>query len=352
MKKFLFALVGMVMALSVNAGIGAVGAVAIGVPAIYGSIALNAVSLGVSSAMPTGILRAGVFTEVWTGYAIKKFREAAESLGWYNKIRDFSQYAENDVIHFVNIGGDPTVLVNNTTYPLGIETLDDADKAISLDKYQSLPTRVTDDELYAVSYDKMATVIERHREAISEKKFTRAIHGIAPDGNTPATPVVYTTGSVEDSRKILTVQDIIKLKKRFDKLKVPAADRILVLCADHVADLLLNDQKFAQQYYNYTSGKICNLYGFEVYEYNETPYYDTTTDAKVPYGSVPAANDRQASIAFCAGRMMRANGTTKTYAAESKNNPTMQENLISFRTYSICLPLKKEAMAAIVSAKA
>lgn len=83
------------------------------------------------------------------------------------------------MIHFVNIGGDPTVLVNNTSYPLEIEELEDGDKAVTLDKYQTKPTRITDDELYSLSYDKKATVIERHKEAISEKKYSRAIHAIA-----------------------------------------------------------------------------------------------------------------------------------------------------------------------------
>ena len=38
-------------------------------------------------------------------------------------ITDNSQYAENDVIHMVDISADPDVLVNNTTYPLAIQEL-------------------------------------------------------------------------------------------------------------------------------------------------------------------------------------------------------------------------------------
>lgn len=355
MKKFLFAFVGLVCALAVNSTAGAVGALALGAQPVYGVIAVNGVSFlsGMFGGfMPAGSACAGLYTEAWTGFMSKAFRTDPEGLGWYAKIRSFDQYVENDVIHFVNIGGDPTVLVNNTSYPLEIEELADGDKAVSLDKYQTKPTQVTDDELYALTYDKMATVIERHKEAIAEKRYARAIHAISPTENTAKTPVILTTGEVSDGRKILTRKDIIKLKKEFDKNKVPKVGRILVLCSDHIADLLESDQKFNSQYYDYTSGKVNKLYGFDIYEYDDCPYYNVATLKKTAFGAVPTDTDKQASIAFSPVRMMKANGSVKTYASEAKNNPTTQANLVSFRTYSICLPLKEEAMGAIVSAKA
>ena len=220
-----------------------------------------------------------------------------------------------------------------------------------LDKYQSKPTRITDDELHALGHDKMASVIERHKEAFDEVRFSRAIHSLAPAENTAKTPVLLTTGEVDGDRKRLTRHDIIALKKAFDKAKIPAEGRILVLCADHVADLLEQDQKFAAQYYNYDSGAINRMYGFEVYEYDACPYYNTSTKKKLAYGAVPAAaTDRQCSVAFSLKRAMKANGSTKTYLQEAASNPTTQENLFSMRTYTICLPTKSEGLGAIVSA--
>lgn len=219
-----------------------------------------------------------------------------------------------------------------------------------LDKFQTKPTRVTDDELHALGYDKMASVVERHKEAFLETKFNRAIHSIAPAENKTATPVLLTTGEAVDDRLRLTRSDIIALKKAFDKAKVPAEGRILVLCADHVADLLEQDQKFAAQYYNYESGAISRLYGFEVYEFNACPYFNTTTKKKLSYGAIPTTTDRQSSVAFSLKRTMKANGSTKTYLQEAANNPTTQENLFSMRTYTLCLPKKAEGLGAIVSA--
>lgn len=338
--------------LLVNVAVGGTLAALAGVPPAVGSIGLTAISA--ASPLFGGVdgLREGLYAEIWTGEMVKAFRSSAESIGWINKIRAYDQYAENNVIHFVHIGGDPDVLINNTTYPIGVQNLEDADKAISLDKFQTLATRITDDELHAVTYDKIASVIERHREVMNEKKYSKAIAALAPGSNGAKTPVILTTGepSEDGARRIITRRDIVELKAKFDAQKVPVAGRILVLCGDHVRDLLLSDQKFADQYYKYESGKISNLYGFEVYEYTDNPYYRTTTLNKVAWGTAPvSATDRQASVAFYAPRMMRCTGETKAYMSAAKDNPTTQENLVNFRHYFICLPLKNEAIGAIVS---
>lgn len=346
--KSIFKFTMIVMAVILNSLVGGTLAAAIGVAPIYGALSMNGVATVVGTAIPAGALGAGLYTEAWTGYMVKALRNTAESLGWYNAIKSFDQYAENDVIHLVHIGVDPTVLINNTSYPLGIETLQDADKAIQLDKYQTKATAITDDEVKALSYDKMASVIERHKEALDAAKYSKAIHALAPNANTTVTPVIVTSGVAgSDGRKKITREDIIQLKKRFDAMKVPTAGRMLVLCNDHVNDLLESDQKFADQYYNYTTGKIANMYGFEIYEYQDNPYYDSNL-AKVAYGG-EITGCYQASVAFYAPRMMKANGTTKAYLSEAKSDPLNQQNLINFRTYSICLPMKSECIGAIVS---
>ena len=343
MKKSLI-----IMALIANCLIGITACNAVDIPTWIGGVGLPAVSL--FAPLPAGSLCAGVYTEVWTGEMVNKFRNAAEALGWYAKIRAYDDKVDNEVIHFVLIGGDPKVLLNNITYPIPVVALGDTDKPIGLDKYQTEATPVTDDELHAISYDKMGSVIERHHEAMGEIKYSKALHALAPASDSTATPVIVTTGSNDGTgRAMITRKDIISLKKNFDKLKVPVAGRILVLCPDHVNDLLENDQKFAQQYFNYTTGKIANLYGFEVYEYVDCPYFTASTKTKKAWSAVPAAGDFQASVAFYAPRMMRADGTTKMYFSEAASDPTTQQSLVNFRHYSICLPLKNEAIGAIVS---
>jgi len=340
-----------IMAVAINCIIGGFIASIIGVSPYLGALGVNAIALLPLQRCAKGALRSGLYPEIWTGELIKALRTSMESVGWLDKIKSYDQYSKNNVINFVDIGGDPTVLINNTTYPLDIETLVDANKAIQLDKYQTKPTRITDDELHGLGYDKIGSVVERHSDVIAETKYRKALHSLAPSENTDATPVVLTSGlaSADGTRKKMKAIDVLKLKEKFDTLKVPLVGRVLVLSPEHVSDLLEEDRVFSQQYNNYTTGKIANMYGFEVYEYVDTPSYTVSTLKKLAYGSVATSTERNASIAFYAPRMMRATGETKTYLQDASSMPTTQENIVSYRHYFIALPLRNEAIGAIVS---
>jgi len=347
MKHFL-SIALMLGAIAMNCMAGGVVADCVGVAPWVGAVALNGVAAVSPLFMPEGTLRAGLYSEIWTGETIKAFRNSLESIGWLNRIRSFdSQVANNNTIHFVDLGGDPDVLINNTTYPIDIQSITDSDKAIGLDKYQTKATPITDDEARGLSYDKMATVIERHRLIVDEKKISKALHALAPADHAAKHPVLKTTGSAVDGRKRLTVQDIIDLKAAFDKQKIPTQGRVLVLNPDHVADLLAQDTTFAQRYNNHTTGAISNQYGFEIYEYVDCPLYTVSTKAKVAWGTTQTSAMQMASVAFYAPRMMKATGETKAYIGEPE--PTYQRWLYNLRHYFICLPLKNEAIGALIS---
>ena len=200
----------------------------------------------------------------------------------------------------------------------------------------------------------MASVQERHRDALREKIAQRGIHAIAPDQNAADIPVIRTTGASDGTRKKMTFADLVNLKRQFDKMGIPTQDRVLVLCSDHVNDLLETEQKFKEHYnINQTDGKICRMYGFDIYEYDGTPYYNMTTGKKLAWGAVPAATDSRASVAFYAGRMMKAYGSTEFFHSEANKDPLYHRNLVNFEQYGICLPLSDtKCRAAIISDKA
>lgn len=327
---------------------GAIAAVA-GMSPAAGMVGMNAV--GVFAGMfgeGVPVLREGVYTEVWTGELVKALRAGLEAT-WLDGIPDQSSIVNNDVIHLVEVGVDPDVLINNTTYPIPLQALEDKDIAIKLDKFQTKVTPITDDELYAISYDKMSRVKESHANALNDSKFQKAAHALAPQKEDTKTPVVASSGADDGTgRKRLVREDIIALKARFDKLKIPTTGRRLVLCSDHVNDLLTLDQKFAEQYYNYTSGKIANMYGFEVYEFANNPYY---SKAGVK-GALGSTDGYQASFAFYTQRVFKATGSTKMYYSEAATDPQNQRSLINFRHYFICLPKLADAAGVIYSAEA
>lgn len=297
--------------------------------------------------LPKGAALEGVYTEVWTGELVKQLR-GGMTASFLDGVSDYSAAVNNEVVHLVDVGGDPDVLINNTTYPIAAQELEDGDIALGLDKFQTKKTAVSDDQLFAISYDKMGSVIERHGDAITIAKFKKAAHALAPNSNTAKTPVVPTSGEDDNGRKKCTRKDIIALKRKLDALHVPTAGRRLVLCSDHVNDLLEDDQKFRDQYYNYTTGKIANMYGFEVYEFENCPYF-TKEGTKVPFKNSPSGTDHQASFCFYTKRVFRAQGSTKMYYRDAQTNPDYQQNEVNFRHYYIVLPKKMEAIGAIYS---
>ena len=332
-----------------NVVMGVVLASFLGVNAAYGAGAGVVIPMLAGAFMPGSALMEGVFTEVWTGELVKKLN-AGMNDSFLQGIPDYSARVDNETIHLVDVGGDPDVLVNNTTYPIPIQDLEDGDIAIGLDKFQTKPTRVTDDELYAISYDKFGSVVERHSDAIQTKKLKKFAHALAPYSHTAKTPIVQTSGETDSvsGRKKLTLKDIIALKRAFDNMEVPEGGRRLVLCPDHVNDLLELDQSFRDKYYNYTTGKLMNMYGFEIYTFVNAPYFNKN-GVKLAYNATPTATDHKGSFAYYVPRMFRAKGSTKMYYSEATTNPQTQESLVNFRNYDIVLPKKMEAIGAIYS---
>lgn len=346
--KRLISITLMLGAILINTVVGGIVASCVDVEPWVGAVVLNAAGAVLPLVTPDGVLRAGLYQEIWTGETIKAFRNSLESIGWLNRIRSVdSQVSNNNTINFTDLGGDPAVLINNSTYPIGIQALTDENVAVTLDKYQTLATPITDDEARGLSYDKMATVIERHRDVVDESKIAKAAHALAPASHAVKHPVLLTTGDAVNGRKRLRVQDLIDLKAAYDKMKVPKQGRILVLNPDHVADLLAQDVTFAQRYNNQTTGAISNQYGFDIYEYVDCPLYTVSTKTKVAWGTAQTAAMQMASFSYYAPRMMKATGETKAYIGEPE--PTMQRWLYNLRHYFICLPLVNEAIGAIVS---
>ncbi len=340
----------LMIALLVNAIVGSLIALAVGVAPWIGAVALNVIAIAIGACLPKDTLRAGVFTEVWTGELVKSLRGGLEG-SWLDGVPDQSTIVKNDVIHLVEVGVDPDVLINNTTYPIPSQALNDKDIAVKLDKFQTKVTPITDDELYAASYDKMARVKESHGNSINDSKFTKAAHALCAQENTAKTPVLKTTGErdAETGRLRLTMADLVALKAAMDKLHVPAENRRLVLCSDHVNDLLLVSQTFREQYnIDRATGKVGKLFGFDVYEYANTPLY-TQAGKKKNLGVAAGAGEFNCSFAFYTPRVFKATGSTKMYYSEAATDPEYQRNKINFRHYFLCMPKLADAGVVMMS---
>ena len=343
-------MIAMFMAVLMNCLVGGTIAVAAGLPSMTGVVGMNVLAAVIGQATPAGVLRAGVYKEIWTGELVKYLRRGLEAT-FLDGIPDSSSIVNNDVIHLVEVGVDPDVLINNTTYPIPFQALDDKDIAIKLDKFQTKVTPITDDELYALSYDKMGRVKESHGNSINDGKFAKAAHALCAQEDSATTPVLKTTGKRDPvtGRLKITANDLLNLKRAMDKLKVPTQGRRLVLCSDHANDLLEASQVFKEQYnINRNDGTIGRLYGFDIYEFANNPLY-TTVGKKKDVGASAETGEFQCSFAFHVSRVFKATGSTKMYYSEASTDPQNQRSLINFRHYFICMPKKVDAGAVMMS---
>lgn len=300
--------------------------------------------------MPQGVASALVLKSMWEAELIRAFRAFA---GWAHRIPRKDQYVGNNAINLQEIGADPSVLINNVSYPITVSQRTDDTTILALNKYDTTNTAITADELYAVPYDKEGSVVAQHKEVLLERTGEHGLFLLAPAGNTANTPVIATTGADNgNGRRRLKSADLIALKQRMDNLKIPKEGRVLVLCSDHVSDLLLEDQSFQLRYNGSTErGSIITmLYGFEIYETVYNPIYNNST-AKVAFGAAAApSTDRNASVCFYAPRAFQASGSTEMFYRERSLDPENRRAVVGFQQYHIIAPMKNIGFGAIASA--
>ena len=276
---------------------------------------------------------------------IKKFRHENT---WLEAVPSKPQWVGNDVIKIPIQGTAPKVLIDNTIYPINSSQREDGYLKISLHKYETENTEVTTDELYALPYEKVNDVQVQHRETLEDVTAEHALYSITPQEDSATTPVLTTSGPDDgEGRKRLITKDLRKLKKKLTKLGVPKKGRVLVLCADHVDDLLEQDETFNNRYQNHTEGTIAENYcGFKIYESTYAPEF-TAAGQKIAFDS--STTGYEASVCFFAPSTAKAPGTAERFAIDKANNPTMRRHEIGFEIHWVCVAVKDEGIAAIRS---
>lgn len=272
---------------------------------------------------------------------------------WVSEIKSKQGWVNNDIIKIPKRGEAPKVLINNTNYPIISNNRDDSHVILALNQFDTENTAVTEDELYALPYDKKSDVQMQHRETLEDETLEYGIWGLAPlvDDRANNEFVLVTTGEDDGTGRLkLTTKDLRTLQALMNKKGIDKKGRILVLQDDHVSDLLEEDKKFYTQYHNQAEGVISNkYYGFKVYEDSTTPEYDDTTLNRLPFGST--TEGRKSSIVFHKRSTAKAVGTVKRFARDASNDPEMRESTVGFRLHHIIIAYGVEGSAAIISGK-
>lgn len=282
---------------------------------------------------------------------IKQFRH---DNSWVSELTSKNQWVGNDVIKIPKRGAAPTVLINNSIYPIDSSGRDDSFITVSLNKYDTENTIVTDDELYALAYEKVNDVQLQHRETLEDVTAEHALYSLGVAEESATTPVIETTGENDGTgRNRLTTKDLINLYKKLSDLNVPRQGRVIVLSNEHVADLMMEDSARAKSWGGDFQTGIAGVMhvGFKLWAASYSPHYkkDTNDGNKWKKEAYEAVTGNPASIAFYKNNAIKATGSVTRYAVEARNNPTYRQNEIGFRLHFVAVGIKDEGFAAIVS---
>ena len=285
--------------------------------------------------------------QIWIAQILENFYPSDNFL---TPVTDFSAFVENDILHFASAGGDPKVLINNTTYPIKIVQRTDDDCQIQLDLFETENTLVRRPEAVEMAYDKLDSVIGQHRNTLRKAVSSKAIHAFAPASDSTDTPVIQTTGAAKDGRKRITFEDLLALKERFDAAQIPLEDRYIVLHPKHVTDLLLEDIKLFKDLTNVKDGEPFRFAGFGCYQFAYMPKYKGTGSelTKLAYDSEESGNF--ASVAFYAKEVMKADGEVHMYSRV--DDPEERGTVVGFDKRFVAMPIRGKGVGAIVSANA
>ena len=289
---------------------------------------------------------AGLKQEVWTKILLEKYEEEG---GFLNEFTNADQFVKNDIIHLADIGADPEVLINNTTFPIPVVSSADVDVPIALDRYDTKNTEIPDADVETLAYDVVESHNARHARSLRETALIKAAHAIAPqDGSVSGMPLVKTTGTDDgDGFKAITEKDVLDLKKQFDLQKVPLKNRVLILHPNHANQLALVDKVFADEMRK-TGNGLMNYYGFKVYSFGSTPLYKPTFD-KVAWGAVPPTGSRYCSVAFNTQRVIKAKGTVKRYMRGADEDPEFRKNTLGYAMRYVGMRAKNKGIGVIVA---
>lgn len=286
--------------------------------------------------------------QIWVDQLMQKFYPDTSFLKY---ARDFTPFVNYDIINMADAGFDPDVLVNNNTYPIAIEDRADMPLSFTLDLFETVNTKVSNPEAVELSYDKMESVVFGHRNSLQSKTGQKAAHSYAPNSHTENTPVIETSGENNGRGfKRLVSANILALKRSFDKLDVPMDKRYLVLCPEHLEDLMIEDLKAFKDITDFTNGKPRRFAGFNVLEFSKPATYNSTTKVKKAFGAIPdATTDTVSSFAFNADEVMKADGTEGMYLKE--RDPELRATIIGFDKRFIAMPIRNKGVGSIISAK-
>lgn len=259
---------------------------------------------------------------------------------------DMSAFVDHNKINLAQAGVDPTVLVDNTVFPVPVAQRADTPLELPLHTFDTENTVVRNIEQMESAYDKLTSVVRAHSTALTRKTSAFAAHNWCPSANSDLTPVMATTGGVNaEALKAASFEDFLKMRARFRAFDIDPASVVVVLNSSHEADLMAEDMKL---YREVLAGG--NMFGMTLFSYSNLPYFDTTTKQKKAFGAAyDPAKDTRSSLVYCDTEVMRAVGTTEVFA--KYKDPEQRGDVLGYQQRFTALQIRGKYVGAIYSGK-
>ena len=230
---------------------------------------------------------------------------------------DKSEYVENNKLHLAEAGIEPSVHEDyfaGSEADLPLATINDIPNEVVLKTYSTERTRHRDLQEVELSYNKRASVTNRHKVALGKNIGVRAAFAWAPAVNNAFNKIVAVgAGSFIDA--IIDLQAFYNGLDMYDNLHI-------CLTADHMAKIKKEDIKLYKEVLN-----TKEMYGFKVHRNNKNALY-TSANVKKPFGTTKDAGDKVCSFTWSSDETFRCFGDTEMY--ETLRSAASQADEISF----------------------
>lgn len=251
-----------------------------------------------------GVLQEGLQKEVWIADIKEK---PLPDTSFIAQSTDLSSFVDNNVLHLAEAGVDPDVHLNYFTQnsdELPIQSIEDIPHEVILQIWSTSQTRHNKLLEAELSYDKRASVLNRHRNALAKNMAARTAYNWAASADDDFNKIlnIGATDSVIDA-----LYDMQAFMRDHD---LDMSKMNVLLESNHAARIKKEDKKL---YKEISSEKGADIADFKVFFYSKTPFY-TSTGAKKPFGSVVATGDKKSSIIWSSEEVFRCTGDVDIYA--------------------------------------
>jgi hypothetical protein len=277
----------------------------------------------------------GLAAEVWLPDVMEDFYPVNSFL---QGARDLSSLVDNDKINFAEAGADPTVMKNNTNYPVGNNVAGDTPKELALDYYDTDSSIVRNAVAVELAYDQRALYTKKHQKALLKRLGMDAAFAYAPQVANASNPVLN-LGAGDG-----IIDGVIDLQSNYNGFDDDGTDRHLVLCPAHIAAIAKEDK---QLYKALMAKPGETYYGFKIWTYSKNPIYVAATGQKAAFGAAfVGGTHKLASFSFLGSEVMKAQGSFKMFS--TLNDPAQKGDVFNFQMRALVSSMRGKYSGAIL----